>query len=174
MRIFEELSKSRHRNTHDGVVYLCHLNAVLRQRELLEFFHCHAVRCREEPANSDKPHFLLIVCSTEILQAPVGVLMDDASQAFCVLAGGKGYLRDSMVSAMLAKNKIFPNTNLLVVPVDMTEVPGGAFTGGSKGFGKPVPYEQEGYVAAPVHVRHGSFLSWTNRSQSFYDTHHTP
>lgn len=101
-----------------------------------------------------------VLCPPSIhrLKAPVGVLMDDASQAFCVLAGGKGYLRDSMVSAMLAKNQVFPSTNLLVVPVDMTERPAGGGTGGGKGFGKAPAYENEGYVAAPVEVGTRSFV----------------
>lgn len=81
-------------------------------------------------------------------QAPVGVLMDEAKQGFCVLAGGGDFIRDSMLAAMLAKNQIFPSLNLLVVPVDM----GGGDGDGGKGFGKPLSYEEEGYVAAPADV----------------------
>lgn len=72
--------------------------------------------------------------------------MDEAKQGFCVLAGGKEFIRDSMLAAMLAKNQIFPSLNLLVVPVNMS----GA--GASKGFGNTLSYEEEGYVAAPVDV----------------------
>lgn len=73
--------------------------------------------------------------------------MDEAKQSFCVLAGGKEFLRDSMVAAMLSKNQVFPTVNLLVVPV-ITEVET------AKGFGpKSMSYEGEGYVAAPVDVR---------------------
>lgn len=79
--------------------------------------------------------------------------MDEASQAFCILAGSTSYLRDSIVSAMLVKTKIFPNTNLLVVPVDMTPEAAELSKGGGKGFGKTATYENEGYVAAPVQVR---------------------
>lgn len=74
--------------------------------------------------------------------------MDEAKQGFCVLAGGQEFIRDSMLAAMLAKNQIFPSLNLLVVPVDMGVSPGD----GGKGFGKPLSYEEEGYVAAPVDV----------------------
>ena len=86
-------------------------------------------------------------------QAPVGVLMDEANQGFCVLAGGADFIRDSILAAMLAKNQIFPSLNLLVVPVDM----GGGDGAGGKGFGKPLSYEEEGYVAAPADVSFCSF-----------------
>lgn len=73
--------------------------------------------------------------------------MEEAKQSFCVLAGGKEFLRDSMVAAMLSKNQIFPTVNLLVVPL-VTEVET------AKGFGpKSMSYEGEGYIAAPVDVR---------------------
>lgn len=65
-----------------------------------------------------------------------------------MLAGGKDFIRDSMVAAMLNKNQIFPSLNLLVVPVDM----GASWGDGGKGFGKALSYEEEGYVAAPVDV----------------------
>lgn len=74
--------------------------------------------------------------------------MDEAKQGFCVLAGGGDFIRDSMLAAMLAKNQIFPSLNLLVVPVDMGVSDGD----GGKGFGKPLSYEEEGYVAAPADV----------------------
>lgn len=87
-------------------------------------------------------------------QAPVGVLMDEAKQSFCVIAGGKEYIRDSILAAMLAKNQIFPSLNLLVVPVEMDVAEDGRGPKGSaKGFGNTsLSYEQEGYVAAPVNV----------------------
>ncbi|CAM9469981.1 unnamed protein product [Ascophyllum nodosum] len=77
-------------------------------------------------------------------EVPVGVLMDEAKQSFCVLAGGRDFIRDSMVAAMLAKNQVFPTVNLMVVPVDSgVDV--------DKGFGrKNLSYESEGYVAAPA------------------------
>lgn len=82
-----------------------------------------------------------------VYQATLGVLMEEAKQSFCVLAGGKEFLRDSMVAAMLSKNQIFPTVNLLVVPL-VTEVET------AKGFGpKSMSYEGEGYIAAPVDVR---------------------
>ena len=70
-------------------------------------------------------------------------------EARLLRAGGGGdFIRDSMLAAMLAKNQIFPSLNLLVVPVDM----GGGDGDGGKGFGKPLSYEEEGYVAAPADV----------------------
>lgn len=90
--------------------------------------------------------FALFLSQPPRQQAPVGVLMDEAKQGFCVLAGGRDFIRDSMLAAMLAKNQIFPSLNLLVVPVDM----GGADE--ARGFGKALSYEEEGYVAAPADV----------------------
>ncbi|CAB1098257.1 unnamed protein product [Ectocarpus sp. CCAP 1310/34] len=84
-------------------------------------------------------------------EAPVGVLMDEAKQAFCVLAGGKEFVRDSILAAMLAKNQIFPSLNLLVVPVEMEVASDGKGAKGlAKGFGTSLSYEEQGYVAAPV------------------------
>lgn len=87
-------------------------------------------------------------------QAPVGVLMDDAKQSFCVIAGGKEYIRDSILAAMLAKNQIFPSLNMLVVPVEMEVAGNGKGPKGlAKGFGNSsLSYEEQGYVAAPVNV----------------------
>lgn len=70
--------------------------------------------------------------------------MDEAKQAFCVLAGSREYLRDSIINAMMSKNQIFRNLNMLVVPVEMTA--------SGKGMGRAVNYEDEGYVAVPVNV----------------------
>lgn len=80
--------------------------------------------------------------------------MDEAKQSFCVIAGGKEYIRDSILAAMLAKNQIFPSLNLLVVPVEMEVTEDGRGPKGlAKGFGNSsLSYEQEGYVAAPVDV----------------------
>lgn len=79
--------------------------------------------------------------------------MDEAKQAFCVLAGGKEFVRDSILAAMLAKNQIFPSLNLLVVPVEMEVANDGKGGKGlAKGFGNSLSYEEQGYVAAPVDV----------------------
>ncbi len=80
--------------------------------------------------------------------------MDEAKQSFCVLAGGKEYIRDSILAGMLAKNQIFPSLNLLVVPIEMEVAEDGRGPKGlAKGFGNnSLSYEQEGYVAAPVNV----------------------
>ncbi|CAM9929654.1 unnamed protein product [Pylaiella littoralis] len=85
-------------------------------------------------------------------EAPVGVLMDEAKQSFCVIAGGKEFIRDSILSAMLAKNQIFPSLNILVVPVEMGVAGDGKGPKGlAKGFGdSSMSYEEQGYVAAPV------------------------
>eukprot|EP00752_Nemacystus_decipiens_P006098 g5503.t1 len=85
-------------------------------------------------------------------EAPVGVLMDEAKQSFCVIAGGKEYIRDSILAAMLAKNQIFPSLNMLVVPVEMDVASSGNGSKGlAKGFGSSsLSYEEQGYVAAPV------------------------
>lgn len=87
-------------------------------------------------------------------QAPVGVLMDEAKQSFCVIAGGKEYIRDSILAAMLAKNQIFPSLNMLVVPVEMDVASSANGPKGlAKGFGSSsLSYEEQGYVAAPVNV----------------------
>lgn len=87
-------------------------------------------------------------------KAPVGVLMDEAKQSFCVIAGGKEFIRDSILSAMLAKNQIFPSLNILVVPVEMGVAGDGKGPKGlAKGFGdSSMSYEEQGYVAAPVNV----------------------
>lgn len=80
--------------------------------------------------------------------------MKEAKQSFCVIAGGKEFIRDSILAAMLAKNQIFPSLNMLVVPVEM-EVANGSKgpKGSAKGFGNTsLSYEEEGYVAAPVNV----------------------
>lgn len=84
----------------------------------------------------------------------MGVLMDEAKQSFCVIAGGKEYIRDSILAAMLAKNQIFPSLNLLVVPVEMEGAGAGKGPKGlAKGFGSSsLSYEEQGYVAAPVNV----------------------
>ena len=81
--------------------------------------------------------------------------MDEAKQGFCVIAGGKEYIRDSILAAMLAKNQIFPSLNLLVVPVEMEVASSGNGPKGmAKGFGSSsLSYEEQGYVAAPVNVR---------------------
>lgn len=80
--------------------------------------------------------------------------MDEAKQSFCVVAGGKEFIRDSILAAMLAKNQIFPSLNLLVVPVEMEVAGDGKGPKGlAKGFGNnSLSYEEEGYVAAPVNV----------------------
>lgn len=81
--------------------------------------------------------------------------MDEAKQGFCVVAGGKEFIRDSILAAMLAKNQIFPSLNLLVVPVEMEvgDAKGNRPKGLAKGFGNnSLSYEQEGYVAAPIDV----------------------
>lgn len=81
--------------------------------------------------------------------------MNEAKQSICVIAGGKEYIRDSILAAMLAKNQIFPSLNLLVVPVEMEVASNGDGPKGlAKGFGSSsLSYEEQGYVAAPVYVR---------------------
>lgn len=80
--------------------------------------------------------------------------MKEAKQSFCVIAGGKEFIRDSILAAMLAKNQIFPSLNMLVVPVEMEVADDRKGTKGlAKGFGNSsLSYEEEGYVAAPVNV----------------------
>lgn len=88
--------------------------------------------------------------------------MDEAKQSFCVVAGGKEFIRDSILAAMLAKNQIFPSLNLLVVPVEMEvgDAKGNGPKGLAKGFGNnSLSYEQEGYVAAPIDVSLG-VVAW--------------